>query len=95
MTTRTVDPETQCEVIQRRPSRLMSRMLMYMSIANMTGLIDMPKKYRKRDVPPWYYVNLTKTERRSLSYEDQQELKRYRWTLKQIRDREVWPGMIL
>ena len=91
---REVDPVTQCEIIVRKRFPLPISFLMYASIASSAGLIDMPKAPKKENYPPWYSISLSKSERELLSYEEAQELKRYKWTLKQIRDREMWPGMI-
>jgi len=75
---REIDTDTQCEIIGRK--RISPMLLMYSAMNN---FIDpMPKLPARK--PLYYKISLTKQERKELSYEDQQELKRYKWTLEQI-----------
>lgn len=78
---REVDPDTQCEIIRRKPvSPMLLSLMMY---AHMDNFINpMPKIPAGKS--PWHKTFLTKQERKGLSYEDQQELKRYKWTLEQM-----------
>jgi hypothetical protein len=92
---RDVDPVTQVEIIRIKKSSILPMMIYYASIAGACGLIDIPKNPKTSQYPQWYSISLSKSERKSLTYEEAQELKRYRWTLKNIRDRDIWPGMIL
>lgn len=85
---REVDPITQCEVF--KPSPLLFQMAMYaapyMGVANDMGLFNVPR-LRGNWKPPWYNVDLTKEERK-LPPEDRNELRRYKWALKQISGRD-------
>lgn len=98
MVYRDIDPKTQCEIERHRSSLTASLLIPFINYYPRgcdVGLFNPPKRLKSNKYPPWYEITLKKSERSSMSYEEQQELKRYIWTLKKIRDREIWPGMIL
>lgn len=87
---RDVDPATQCEIIKRPRMGLMA--MHFMMYAGMTQMIN-ESLYGKPKYPhpdthaPWYRENLTKEERK-LPAEDRGELRRYKWTLRKMKERD-------
>jgi hypothetical protein len=78
---REIDPVTQCEIITRkRVSPMLLNIMMYSAMSNF--IYPMPKLPVRKSL--YYEIFLTKQERKGLSYEDQQELKRYKWTLEMM-----------
>ena len=81
---RVVDPITQCE--KTTYNRGLISTLMMFSLFSDIGF-PQPKYIKGR--PEWYYQSISKEDRK-LPYLDQVEVRRYKWTLKQMyyRDRQ-------